>query len=130
MWFSVWMCAGMAAELGSTASSWTLRSKICEPEGELNRGEDGMPTRPGEEGIVCEALPTLEDDGSGWRLEVSTSPRGMEVGAEVVVSCAVEVWSLSVFFLPNPKRPRFLDLPSAVVAEKASGVDSVVSLED
>jgi hypothetical protein len=41
IWFSVWMCDGIAGEFGTgTELSCTSRSNICDPAGDAMRGED------------------------------------------------------------------------------------------
>ena len=121
----------MAAELGSAELSWTFRSKICEPDGELNRGDDGWPARPGDEGVIGGTLVTLTGEGAGCRVAVSGSTRGVDVGAELELPRVGRLSSLSSFFLPSPKSPRFLDLPSADTDdEAASMVESDVSSAD
>lgn len=50
IWFSVWMCDGIAGELGGKVLSCTSRSKIWEPAGDTTRGEEEDRFLCGEDG--------------------------------------------------------------------------------
>ena len=52
IWFSVCMWDGMAGDVGRIALSCTSRSNICDPAGELIRGDEDWSPRPGEEGVL------------------------------------------------------------------------------
>lgn len=47
----------------TTVLSWTSRSKIWDPAGELSRGEDEYIPRPGEDGVIL-GLPAWMGDAA------------------------------------------------------------------
>lgn len=119
----------MAGEFGArTVLSCTSRSKICEPAGEERRGDVDR-ARFGEAGrveewSVCEAC---VDGTVGCVMADIWDASWLEAGCEPVGVSAEEG---VCFFLPSPKRLRFLDLAVDLSSwESASGVSRALGVE-
>lgn len=123
MWFSVWMCVGIAGELAlRTALSCTSRSKICEVAGEDNRGEPEKP-RPGDDGgstnawsfwvgqvedCVVESFDPSRDIKGGLVVAEFEFDLVSDWDRESDFVLSVDFFTVAAFFFPNPKRLRFL----------------------
>ncbi len=126
IWFSVCIWDGMAGEVGSRALSCTSRSNICDPAGEVIRGDEECSRRPGEEGVILGLSRGAGDVVDDFVVSLLTVLGGLTSVDSIFEGVCVDVLS-SCLFLPSPNKPRFFGLcaPFPVSCSGCFEVDSI-----